>query len=148
MRAPATFALAAVLLVQSGCYNYQSLRRSELAPSTYIALTLTEPGSEELATYLGPSMLVVRGRFVGATDRGLAIAVASVENRRGEVLEWKGETVVVPGEFVRSLEQRRAAPSKTVLLAGVSLAGFFAAYAAFGPGASGSTPSGGGGNGG
>jgi hypothetical protein len=52
----------------------------------------------------------------------------------------------VPGEFIRSLEERHAAASKTVLLASASLAGFFAAYAVFGPGASGSTASGGGQN--
>jgi len=137
--------LAAIASLHVGCYNYAPLRRSELVPTTYLAVMLTETGSQELAPYIGPSVLVVRGRFLGAGDRGLVLAVDGVENRRGDILEWKGETVMVPAEFVRSLEERQAAAGKTVLLAGAGLAGFFVAYAAFGPGASGATPAGGGG---
>jgi hypothetical protein len=135
-------ALVVVACLGAACYNYTPLRRSELTPSTYLAVTLTESGSEELAQYLGPNILVVRGRFLSATDRGLVVSVAAVENRRGNVFEWKGESVVIPGEFVRDVEERHAANGKTVLLAGVSLAGFFAAYAAFGPGSSGATQGG------
>jgi hypothetical protein len=134
--------LAAVASLQLGCYNYAPLRRSELVPATYLAVMLTETGSDELAPYIGPNVLVVRGRFLSATDRGLNLSVEGVENKRGDVLEWRGETVMVPAEFVRSLEERHGAAGKTVLLAGASLAGFFVAYAAFGPGASG-TASGG-----
>jgi hypothetical protein len=123
----------------AGCYNYESLGRSHLVPSTYLAVTLTESGSEELARYVGPGVLVVRGRFLSASDRGLAISVSAVETRRGNIVEWAGETVVVPGEFVREVEQRHSAVGKTVLLAGASLAGFIVAYAAFGP-ASGGGP--------
>ena len=134
--------LTATLLLATECYNYTPLRRSQLAPSTYVAVTLTDDGSEELAQYIGPNVLIIRGRFLSATDRGLIVSVAAVESRRGDILEWKGESVEVPGQFVRSLEERHAANGKTALLAGASLVGFFAAYAAFGPGASGTTPGG------
>ena len=139
-----TVGLLALASVTVGCYNYESLGRAQLAPSTYVAVTLTESGSEELTRYVGPNVRMVRGRFLSATDRGLALAVEAVESRRGEAFEWKGETVVVPGEFVRSLEERHMAPGKTILLAGASVAGFLAAYAAFGPGASGTVPGSGG----
>jgi len=134
--------LVAAASMLAGCYNYVPLRRVALVPSTYLAVMLTESGSEELAPYIGPNVLIVRGRFLSGTDRGLVLSVLAVEGRRGEVLEWKGETVTVPGEFVRSLEERKSATGKTVLLAGASLAGFFAAYAAFGPGVGGATPGG------
>ena len=134
--------LVAGTLLVTDCYNYTPLRRSALAPSTYVAVTLTDAGSEELAQYIGPNVLVVRGRFLSATDRGLVVSVAAVENRRGNIFEWKGESVVIPAEFVRAVEERHAANGKTVLLAGASLVGFFAAYAAFGAGASGATQGG------
>jgi hypothetical protein len=143
MRSRATLLLVAALL-QVGCYNYLPLRRSSLAPSNYLAVTLTESGSEELARYLGPNALVVRGRYLSATDRGLALAVESVESRRGDILRWAGETVVVPGEFVREVEQRQISGSKTVLLAGAALVGFVVTYQAFGPGSSGGLTGGGG----
>jgi len=128
--------------LQAGCYNYFPLGRAHLVPSTYLAVTLTEAGSEELTRYLGPNVLVVRGRFLSTTDRGLVLSASGVETRRGDIVVWKGETVVVPAEFVRGVEERRIARGKTVLFAGASLAAFFVAYAAFGPGASGTTPSG------
>jgi len=143
MRSRAAFLLAAASL-QVGCYNYLPLRRSSLEPSSYLAVTLTESGSEELARYLGPNAFVVRGRYLAATDRGLALAVEAVESRRGDIARWAGETVVVPGEFVRGVEQRQVSRSKVVLLTGVAVAGLIVAYQAFGPAAAGG-PSGGGG---
>ena len=131
---------AACLLVAAlgiGCYNYEPLRPARLTPSKFVAITLTESGSEELTRYLGPNVHVVRGRFLSAIEQGLSISVTSVESRRGNILEWKGETIVVPGEFIRALDERHVAASKTALLAGASLAGFFVAYAVFGSGASG-----------
>src|SRR3989442_11391390 len=107
-----------------GCYIYLPLRRSSLEPSSYLAVTLTESGSEELARYLGPNALVVRGRYLAATDRGLALAVEAVESRRGDIARWAGETVVVPSEFLRAVEQRQVARGKVVLLAGAAVAGF------------------------
>jgi hypothetical protein len=133
-------------MLQVACYNYLPLRRSSLVPASYLAVTLTDAGSEELARSLGPNPFVIRGRYLSATERGLAISVESVESRRGDLAHWAGETVVVPGEFVRQVEQRTVSPSKTVLLAGAAVAGFVIASQAFGP-ASGGTLTGGGGAG-
>jgi len=127
----------AMALVQTGCYNYMPLRRSGLVPSSHVAVTLTESGSDELAQYVGPNVLVVRGRYVGPSEGGLVLSVESVESRRGNILRWAGETVVVRGEFVRSVEQREASWSKTALLAGMSTVGLVVAYWAFGPGSGG-----------
>lgn len=139
MSSHAAILVVIVASLQMGCYNYTPLGRSSLVPSTYLALTLTESGSEQLAPSIGPSVLVVRGRFLSATERGLVLSVAAIENRRGDLLAWNGESVVIPGEFVRSVETRQTAATKTVLLAGTALMGLFAAYAAFGPGASATT---------
>src|SRR2546421_12250619 len=132
MRTGALVCLAAGLS-GLGCYNYLPMRRSRLTPSSYLAVTLTESGSEELARYLGPNAHVVRGRYLEVTERGFALAVESVESRRGDILRWAGETVRVPGEFVRAVEERFVSRSKTVLLAGAAVAGFFGASPALGP---------------
>src|SRR5919108_71036 len=136
--------LVALGSLQGACYNYTPLGRSHLTPSTYLAVTLTEAGSVELAQYIGPNVLIIRGRFLTATDRGLVMSVAAVETRRGSVFEWKGESIVVPGEFVRGIEERQAAAGKTALLAGASLLGMVVAYQAFGPGSAGGSAGGGG----
>lgn len=137
-----------VVALTAGCYNYLPLRRSALIPSSHLAITLTESGSEELATYLGPEVHIVRGRYLAPTERGLALSVESVESRRGDVARWNGETVVVPGEFVGAVEQRQASRSKVALLAGAAVLGLVVTSRAFGltgarpgPGGTGSAPS-------
>jgi hypothetical protein len=137
----ATCLLVAATL-QAGCYNYLALQRGGLVPATYVAVTLTEAGSDELGQYLGPDALVVRGRYLGPTDQGLSLSVASVESRRGDIARWAGETVVVRGEFVRRVEERHTAGSKTVLLAGAAVAGFVVVYQAFGQASSGGAAAG------
>ena len=98
-----------------------------------MAVTLTEAGSEDLARYIGPDVRVVRGRFQSTSERGLSMSVSQVELRRGDVLTWQGETVVVPPGFVASLEERRVSRGRIVLLAGGSLLALVASYEAFGP---------------
>lgn len=134
--------LVAAASLHVGCYNYLPLSQSHLTPATYLAITLTDAGSEGLAGSLGPDARVVRGRFLAAAERGLSISVQAVESRRGSVARWAGETVVVPGEFVRAAEERRSSRGKAFLLAGASLLAMVAAYQAFGTGASGGAPSG------
>ncbi len=103
----------------------------------YLAVTLTEAGSEDLARYIGPDVGVVRGRFQSTSERGLTLSVSQVELRRGDVLSWQGETVVVPRAFVASLEERRVSRGRMVLLAGGSILALLATYQAFGSGGGG-----------
>lgn len=137
-------AMVVALALQSACYNYVGLHARGLAPSSYVAVTLTEAASDELARYLGPEALIVRGRYLGPLESGLSLSVESVESRRGIISRWAGETVVVPGEFVRQIEERHAAGSKTLLLAGAALGGLVVVFRAFGQAGSGGIASPGG----
>jgi len=139
-------AVVATLLVATtaGCYNYVPVARSQPAPSSFLAVRLTDPGSDLLATYLGPQIRVLRGRYVSADEHAFVLSVSSVESRRGDSYSWRGENVTVPNEFVWTMEQRHPARAKTALFAVVVLTSFFGVYAAFSPGASGTSPNGGG----
>ena len=146
LRRTALIALPAVLL-PLGCYNYLPRGRTELEPAMFVDVRLTPDGSDSLARYVGPEIVSLRGRYQTTTENGLALSVWSVAGRQGEVLAWRGETVVVPVMYVRSIEQRQPAGFKTVLLSGVSLSVFFVAAHAFGSSSSGSATSGGSGTG-
>ena len=128
----------------SACYNYVPVARSQPTPASFLAVRLTDPGSDLLTSYLGPDIRVVRGRFMRVDESAFVLSVASVESRRGESYSWQGEAVTVPSEFIWTMEERHPARAKTALLALASLAGFVVTYVAFGPGASGTTPTGGG----
>lgn len=101
----------------AGCYNYHPLATPRPEPGSYIAATLTDQGATDLARYLGPSVYAVRGRYIGASDEGLSLAVSSVELQRGDDVGWAGETITLPPGAVRSLDVRRLAKGRTLLLA-------------------------------
>src|SRR3954470_23812800 len=119
--------VVATLLVAttSGCYNYTPVTWAHPAPSSFLAVRLTDAGGDLLTTYLGPQVRVVRGRFVRADEHAFVLSVASVESRRGDSYSWQGETVTVPTEFVSTMEVRQPARAKTALFAAVVITSFF-----------------------
>jgi hypothetical protein len=135
LRRTARLALPTLLLLP-GCYNYLPRGRTELEPAMYVDVRLTQDGSDSLSQYLGPEIVSVRGIYQTKTETGLKLSVWQVAGRQGEVLQWRGETVVVPEIYVNSIQQRQSARFKTALLSGVFLSGFFVAAHAFGSSAS------------
>jgi hypothetical protein len=129
-----TAILIGMLCVTAGCYNYNPLTTPSPEPGTYLAVTLNDAGSDELARYLGPSVFVVRGRYLGPSDRGgggLLVSVSSVETKRGTGYSWQGETVTLPTDAIASLDVRRLSKGRSLLLAGVGAGGLVATTLAF-----------------
>lgn len=107
------------LCLSGGCYNYHPLATMSPDPGSYVAATLTDQGATDLARYLGPNVFAVRGRYLGDSDAGILVSVSSVELKRGEAVTWAGETITLPPGAVRSLDVRRIAKGRTLLLASV-----------------------------
>ena len=126
-----TAILIASVCVSAGCYNYRPLTTPTPEAGAYIAVTLSDAGSEALARYLGPSVYVVRGRCVSSNEQGLLVSVASVETKRGVETSWAGETVMLPADAVVSLDERRLSKGRSLLLAGVGAGGLVATSLAF-----------------
>src|ERR1041385_1760609 len=126
---------AAILIlsfgVSAGCYNYNPLTTPTPQAGSYVAVTLTDSGSQELARYLGPNVFVVGGRYRGDSDHGLLLSVASVELKRGNELSWEGETVALPNGAIASLDGRRLAKGRSTLLGSVGAGGLVATTLAF-----------------
>jgi len=124
-----TFVRAAIVMaacLTAGCYNYAPLATVDPQPGTSLAVTLSDAGSESLMRSLGPEAFVVRGRYVGTDERGMLLAVTSVERRRGWVEPWSGETVALPADVIASTEVRRLAKGRSLLLAGAGVVGVVA----------------------
>jgi len=96
-----------------------------------VAATLTDAGALELGPYLGVDAFIVRGRYVRADDQGLVLSVVQVETKGGDWHPWAGESVTLPTAHIASLEARQLAKGRTVLLAGVGVAGLTATTLAF-----------------
>jgi len=122
----------AAACLTAGCYNYSPLTQPTPVPGAYVAVTLTDAGSVALARYLGPSVFVVRGRYVADDDHGLVVAVSSVELVRGDEIAWAGEHVTLPNDRIASVRVRQLSKRRSVLLVGVGITGLVATSAAFG----------------
>ena len=97
-----------------------------------MSVTLTDAGSVDLTRYLGPSVFVVRGRYVGADEQGLVLTVSSVELVRGDQIAWAGERVTLPNDRIASVQVRQLSKRRSALLVGVGITGLVATTAAFG----------------
>ena len=114
---PMRAAIGFTLCLTAGCYNYHPLATTSPEPGSYVAATLTDQGSTDLARYLGPNVFVVRGRYVGDGEAGILVSVSAVELKRGDDVSWAGETITLPPDAVASLEVRHLAKGRTLLLA-------------------------------
>lgn len=143
-----TAILIVMVCVTAGCYNYNPLTTPSPEPGSYLAATLTDLGSQDLARYLGPNVFVVRGRYLGDSDHGLLVSISSVELKRGDEVSWAGETVTLPADAVASVDVRRLARGRTLLLAGAGAGGLVFTTLAFSLFGSSTPIQGGGGHGG
>jgi hypothetical protein len=99
-----------------------------------VQITLTDDGSDSLASRVGPGIEQVAGNVVRADTGAVTLAVREIENSRGERDDWLGESVVVPRRFIHRIEERRMSVGGTGLLGGAIAAGLVAATAAMGSG--------------
>jgi hypothetical protein len=123
-------ALISVLLV-AGCYSYRPLENPTPALGTRVAADLTDSGSLQLASQIGPGITSVRGEVVESKPDVLFLALTSVLGRNEQETFWSGEQVRIPLVTVSRVEQRRFALGKTLLFGGTVVGGLFAAVIAF-----------------
>ncbi len=125
------FSLIVAASLAVGCYNYNPLTMPSPEQGTYVAVTLTDAGTQDLARYLGPDVFVVRGRYMGNDERGLVLSVSAVELNRGDEIGWSGENVTLPHNDIAAVQVRQLAKGRSVLLLGVGVTGLVATTAAF-----------------
>ena len=145
MRGARSCTVVFLLFSATGCYYYEPLETPAPQPGTYMQVMLTDSGTSHFWSYLGPDVGNLRGRLITASPGALALSVESVEQRHGQILGWKGETVTLSREYVATMQERRLSKPRTALLAGGTVVGLITALAAFTNIASGSGGGGGGG---
>lgn len=117
----ATFALfCAVVFV--GCYNYKPI--GQTAPQgTEVAIDLSDQGTAELASKLGPGVEHMRGKIVVTEGDEFVLAVVATEKENGVETFWNGENVTIKRSHVARMRERELSKSRTALVvAGIILA--------------------------
>lgn len=124
-----------LLLVLPGCYRLAPLETETPDAGSELRLALTDAGSLQLASLVGPRVEVLEGRAIEVSDSVLVLAVASTFNRTGVETPWNNERLSVPLGAIDQIRRRELDHRKTWLVSGASVVGLFLVSRAFGWGA-------------
>jgi len=114
---------AVVTLATTGaCYTSVPLNSFPPAPGTELVAMLTDTGSIEMASVVGPKVTGLSGRYLGLSGDSLLLGIRTVIKPDGNEEFWKGERVAVPRSLVANLSQRRFSPVKSGAIVGVLVA--------------------------
>jgi len=125
-----------ILFATLGCYTVEPLVGVSHSGQALV-VQITDTGSTQLARYLGPGVSIINGRFIGASDDTLRLAVSSTETRTGDVHFWQGEQISLARNLVATLSEKKLSGLRSALATGAVLAG--AALLKLGFGGSGSS---------
>src|SRR5256885_14117799 len=130
MRWASSSIVMVLLFPAAGCYYYEPLETPAPQPGTYMQVMLTDSGTSHFWGYLGPDVGNLRGRLITANPEALALSVEAVEQRHGQILSWKGETVRRGRGYVATMAGRHLSKVRPALLAAGSVVGVIARPAA------------------
>ena len=114
---------AALTLVWTGCRTYAPVATQQLAPGVTTRVALTDRGSVELASALGPRGELLEGRVVESGDSALTLSVSTVVRSNGVEEYWTGERVSIPQSYVASATMPKVSTLRSALLTGGVVAG-------------------------
>jgi hypothetical protein len=120
-----------LLLLGVGCYSYQPLETATPAAGTRVEAVLTDAGSVQMASQIGPGASAVRGEVVESDSETMLLALRSVLGRNEQETFWNGEQVRIPLATLARVQQRKFAPGKTLLFGGAFAGSLLAAVEAF-----------------
>jgi hypothetical protein len=124
-RSGARLALAALIPVLHGCYEYVPIATASAPVGQFVELQVTDRGRVGLGDRFGSGVQVITGRLVSEQANDLVIAVSSIKNIDGETTRWSNDTTRVSRDFITTVKGRRLSTTRTALLA---LAGGVAVY--------------------
>jgi len=150
MTTPRRMAVACWSLLAAACYTYAPLGTVQPNSDAEVSLALSDVGRGQAGSTLGASVDRVEGKVVQVNDTAYVLHVDRVEDIRGGITTWSGETVPIPRAWVGNASTRQLSRSRTYLVASAfaaALTAFIATRTLTGSGGPTSeNPGGGGGN--
>jgi len=102
----------------AACHVYEPVSRLTPTPGRELRIELTESGSTQLASYVGPNVVTLLGRLVSNSPDGYRVAIDAVRTAGGREQPWEGEgSVEVPAAAIARVEARTFSRQRTILLA-------------------------------
>ncbi len=111
-----------------GCYTYRPLPSTPPQTGSRVSAELTDQGSIDLSSQLGPEVTQVEGEVLPSDSTALRLAILTTANRRGIESDWQREQVAIPVNALGRLEQRKLSVGGTALAGGLAIGGLYAMY--------------------
>jgi hypothetical protein len=113
-------AMAAVVVAMlNACYDYLPPPSGTPIVGTAVRAALTDAGSVQLATAIGPRVASLDGQVERADGDSLVLNVTSMTLANGTENAWGGERVAIPSSLISSLRERQLNRPRTLLAAAV-----------------------------
>jgi hypothetical protein len=130
MRRIVAWAVAAVCIINIGCYLERPLTVTPPPPATRIIAQLTDSGTVALSNFIGAGALEVEGVVSAADANSWTLQMIRVDHRDGRTINWNREAVSVRPSLlmnptVRSLDKKRS----WLAAAGITIVAILAAQA-------------------
>jgi hypothetical protein len=118
----------ATATVLTSCYDYLPPPSGASVHGSEVRAALTDAGSVQLATAIGPRVTSLDGQVERADGDTLVLHVTSMTLANGAESGWGGERVAIPTPLIASLRERQLNRSRTVLAAVVGTGAVVAAW--------------------
>ena len=113
------------VLLLCSCYTYSNEAVSDAALMAPVRVELTEQGSQEITSQVGPRGSMLEGVVAAKSDSAFVFEVSALTRFNGVEETWHGEHVTVPTLGVSKIQRRRFSALNTGLfVAGLVTAGF------------------------
>ena len=119
--------IAGVAAFNTGCYTAVPIAASDARMGKRISVDLTDAGTVQMTSQVGPRIRSLTGDVATTTDGELVLALRSVSDVRGIESLWGGEQVTIPRTSIGGVTERRLSRGKTALFAVGMVAGLILA---------------------
>jgi hypothetical protein len=127
--------IAFLVALLAGCYVYEPVTTASTPTGRPVRLTLTDAGTTNLASELGPSVEAVGGKLIGNTSDAYVLALSDSRKRNGVEIDWRGEQVSISKSLVATIQQRQFSRTRTTFVTvGLIAALLVARQTLWGPG--------------
>ncbi|MDP9200351.1 MAG: hypothetical protein M3P26_00240 [Gemmatimonadota bacterium] len=100
------------------CYTSLPVESFPPAVGNDLVAMLTDTGSAEMASVVGPKVTGLSGRYMGLAGDTLLLSVKTVIKRDGNEEFWRGERVGVRRSNVATLNRRQFSPVRSSAIVG------------------------------
>jgi len=115
--------IAVITLATTGaCYTSLPVESFPPPVGNDLVAMLTDTGSADMASVVGPRVTGVSGRYLGLAGDSLLLSVKTIIKRDGNEEFWRGEQVGILRSNVATLRRRQFSPVKSGVIVGALVA--------------------------